>query len=108
MEIAKIIIEQLGGIHFRMLTGATRFLCGDTWLMFSLPSDLTNNGIDAVKVTLTPADVYTVEVLVRGVVIETIEDVYCDQIRDLFEKVTGLYTSLMPRTKVHHFVDKKA
>jgi len=107
LPVARTIFEQLGGYNFRMLTGATHFRGGDDFVQFDLPSDLTHRKISKVRITLTPADVYRVEFYAGLALVDTHDDIYCDTLRDMFERVTGLYTSLMPRRKVHHFVDKK-
>ena len=107
MEVAKIIVEQLGGYHFKMMTGARDFVGGEDFVQFSLPADLTHNGISKVRITLTPMDVYQVEFYAGLALVLTRDDIYCDTLRDMFERVTGLYTSLTPRRRVHHFVDKK-
>lgn len=54
-----------------------------------------NQSINAVKIKLTVMDLYDMEFFnVRGRLIEKFKGVYCDQMRDIFERVTGLYTSL--------------
>jgi hypothetical protein len=107
MTVAKTILEQLGGRVFVAMTGASNFFGQQNSLIFTLPEDVTD--VWKVKVTLAPSDTYVVEFWGRsGACLETLEDIYCDSLRDVFERVTGLYTSLSPRTKVHHFVDKKA
>lgn len=98
MTVSKEILRQLGGNHFVMMTGA-KHLTGDTKVLsFKLPQGTTRNKATYVRVTLTPMDTYTVEFLkVRGLTVtpvSTHEDIYCDQLRSLFERQTGLRTSL--------------
>ena len=96
------IMEQLGGGRFIAMTGARDFI-GDepnAVLAFALPGRLAAKGINKVRVTLTPADLYTVEFFKlarRGLVcetVETVEGVYADQLGRVFESVTGLAVSL--------------
>ncbi len=115
MQVAKTILEQLGGARFVRFTGAKNLVGGEDFLMFMLPRTpfYTKDGINKVKITLTPMDVYkmefwklpsTVEVAemtttdaVKAVLpdpIEVREDVYCDQLQQIFTKVTGLVTHL--------------
>jgi len=108
LTVANTIVQQLGGFHFQMMTGAKNFVGGDDFVQFTLPGDITDTR--KVRITLTPADVYRVEFYRDGEFepFEVCEDIYCDTLTDTFERVTRLYTSLTPRRKVHHFVDKKA
>ena len=105
--IAETILAQLGGRRFITMTGASSFSSGEfkggPGLGFRLPSRSTKNGIGGVRITLTPADLYTVEFLalrkgadgLTGVeVVSKFEGVYCDMLADVFEEATGLYTSL--------------
>lgn len=108
LTVAKTILQQLGGSHFRVMTGARNFVGSDDSLMFDLPPcDFKLKDIDRVRITLTPMDVYEVAFCTRKggqlAVVETVEDVYCDTLRDVFERVTGLLTSLTPRRRVHEF-----
>lgn len=94
-NVAQTILAQLGGRKFIAMTGAKNILGGDNCLQFQIP---TSNKINRVRITLTPADTYTVEFFnVRGVnykLISITEDVYCDMLAGLFEMETGLATTL--------------
>jgi len=98
MHIAQTILEQLGGNRFAVMTGAKNFGASADALSFALPANFAKNGINRVRVTLTPADVYTVEFFkVRGTSIKhlgTHEGIYADMLRDLFTRETGLDVSL--------------
>ena len=95
--VAQTILLQLGGRRFIRFTGARSFVGGENFLMFMLPVE-----INKVKITLTPMDVYRLEFwknLDAGrpethTPFKVIEDVYEDQLQDLFTEVTGLYTHL--------------
>lgn len=98
MSIAHTILEQLGGKRFVAMTGAKNF--GDTGngLAFQIPAKLTKNRINAVKIELDPSDTYIVKFLRIGrSELKTISQhtmIYCDQLEELFERETGLYTHL--------------
>jgi hypothetical protein len=100
MDIAKEILRQLGGNKFIVMTGAKNFLGGSNYLSFRLPGGggFTKNGINAVKIILTPADLYDIEYLkIRAgtaKVVSKSEGIYNDQLRANFEENTGLRTSL--------------
>jgi hypothetical protein len=98
MQVAKTILEQLGGNRFAMMTGAKNFVGSADSLSFKLPSNFAKSGINFVRVTLDPSDTYTVKFLkIRGAKvteIETREMVYCDTLQSTFKAVTGLDTHL--------------
>ena len=108
MQVAATILEQLGGRKLIAMTGAHSFTSDGDSLIFKVPSNATKNRIAGVKITLTPADDYTVQFyafrgsLKRGDYrVETVsqhEGIYCDQLQTLFEDETGLLTDLVGRT----------
>lgn len=99
MSIARTILEQLGGNRFLVMTGA-ECSADSRALVIKLPRSLV------VVVELTPADVYTVKVGKRATMkqifsgkpavkwLKTYEDVYCDQLREIFTAGTGLHCTL--------------
>lgn len=98
MDIAKTILEQLGGGRFAAMTGAKKFTSINPkgnigGLYFRLPSNFAKNGINAVQIVLHPSDTYIVTFLRTNKTISTHEDIYCDDLVPLFERETGLYTS---------------
>jgi hypothetical protein len=104
LAVANTILEQLGGGRFVAMTGAKNLTACDEGLRMKLPGTLTRDRINWLEVKLDPSDTYTLtfacERKPRGkawaerTVIETVDMVYCDQLRDVFEQVTGLVTSL--------------
>jgi len=103
--IAKTIGDQLGGIgRVKMMTGAKRFqvlpeqggYLGGLDIQFPLPKH--KGAVNYFRVSLAGNDTYTVEVGVdRGgsrKVKDTVNDVYAEDLVDLFEKLTGLYLNL--------------
>lgn len=98
MQVANTILEQLGGGRFIAMTGAKNFVGSSDALMFSMPK--AKDGINKIRVTLTPADTYTVEGYKIGrsalgfELKAQAEGVYCDNLRSVFESMTGFRTSL--------------
>lgn len=107
MQTADTILQQLGGRVFVMMTGAKTFTASDSGVTFRVPGTMTTNRINLVAVDLTPADTYRVRFIraygasVR--VVAEFDDVYCDQLRDLFERQTGLATRLSVRDQLRDF-----
>lgn len=100
LTVANTILQQLGGRRFRAMTGAKDFVSSDDALSFTLPRGMAKDGINRVKVTLTPADLYHVEFYRYAPRKRTLEargefsNVFCDQLRTVFEDRTGLLTAL--------------
>ena len=96
MEVAKTILQQLGGNKFIVMTGAKNFTGSPDALSFKLPGGggFCKDGINAV----TPADDYNIDFMrVRGMTVKTIKKVdgiYFDQLQEVFTEATGLRTSL--------------
>lgn len=97
-QVAQTILAQLGGARFAAVTGASEFIAWPDALSFKLPASLTRDRINRCYVRLTPADLYHVKfakLSSKGVkVVGEFDDVYCDQLQDLFEARTGLSLSL--------------
>lgn len=97
-QIANEILNQLGNNKFIAMTGAKNFVASSDSLSFSIGRNKTR--CNRVVITLTPADVYTVEfwfVSVKtGKVSELakVSGVYNDMLRAVFTEQTGLNTSL--------------
>ena len=103
-QIAQTILQQLGGRRFVTMTGAKN-------LIFDKDGSLTMKigknakGVTHVKIRLTPLDEYEMVFLrISGTrskdyedtikTIATVDHVYCDQLCEVFERETGLYTHL--------------
>lgn len=105
-RIGETIVEQMGGMNTLVwLAGAKNFIARE---IDNCPTlDFSFGGserFDHCRVTLTPADDYTVlfykSDIVNGVEVGPISEMasdyfgmYCDQLIGLFEDVTGLYLS---------------
>lgn len=98
MQVARTILEQLGGRRFIAMTGAKNFVGGQYTLTFSLPRGFATNKADKVRVTLTPADLYTVEFFktrrLELVPIASHDGLYAEDLAGLFTAETGLDTHL--------------
>jgi hypothetical protein len=96
LEVANTILAQLGGRRFITMTGSSNFTGRADGLSFKVGRG--PKGITHVRITLTPADDYTVEFLkVRGSKVttaHTAEGIYCDQLEEVFTDNTGLFTRI--------------
>jgi len=96
-SVAKIILQQLGGNKFIVMTGAKNFVDhGNKALSFRIGRN--SKGINYVKITLKASDTYDMEFgRIQGskYTVKKIESgVYNDQLQKIFTLHTGLYTSL--------------
>jgi hypothetical protein len=109
LTVATTILAQLGGNHFRVMTGAKNFIGGENDLSFRLPgSGFAKDGINHVRITLTPLDLYDIEFSrVRGRSVKMLHretGIYFDQLREVFRLHTGLHTSLgIPAAEMQKF-----
>jgi hypothetical protein len=100
MQVAKTILQQLGGQRFIRFTGARKFVGGENFLILHLPK--YEREISMVQITLTPRDTYEMKFWKKAdvrrpeslVPVKVIEEVYCDQLQDMFTEVTGIVTKL--------------
>lgn len=100
--VANIILHQLGGNKFIMMTGAKHFGCDDNSLSFKIGKN--HAGVNHVKITLNVMDTYDMVLEkvsmsrktheVKRKVIGSHEGIYNDMLQDCFTQTTGLYTSL--------------
>jgi hypothetical protein len=99
MQVANTILSQLGGNRFLAMTGARDLMGSENSLTMRLPRG-AKSGITHIRVTLDPSDTYTVKAMkfnkraLQMTDIATQDDVYADNLRDIFEAMTGLYTRL--------------
>jgi hypothetical protein len=104
MNVATIILQQLGGNKFIAMTGAKDIFADGNALQFKLPKTpgFVTQGINFVKIRLMPTDTYQMEfskITMKDYVptikqIKQYDDVYCDQLQVLFTETTGLATHL--------------
>jgi hypothetical protein len=99
-QIAQTILQQIGGQRrLVLMTGAKHFVAIESGLQFKIGGG-AKNGINCVRITLTPMDEYKVEFLrVRGMTCKTFSergDAHAEDLSALFEKETG-FTLAIPR-----------
>jgi hypothetical protein len=98
LEIASTILSQLGGNRFRTMTGAREMIALESGLQFALPGRLAKDGINRVKIHLTPRDTYKVEYFktwgTSAQIVTVDEEVYADGLINSFQQATGLSASL--------------
>ena len=96
MEVYQEIYNQLGGNRFRVMTGAKNLTGNKNTLSFKLMK--AKNSINFIRITLNSMDLYDIEfnyLSSRGLkLIERLEDIYNDQLREIIEDRTGLRLSL--------------
>ena len=95
-EIATTILNQLGGNKFIVMTGAKNIAFGNGEVTFKIGR---NSGkCNHVRITLKSDDTYKMEFInVRKMEWKTVKEfdgVYCDQLVEIFESHTGMYTKL--------------
>lgn len=94
MQVAQEILNQLGGRRFTVMTGAKNFVGGESMLQFDLPKS------HKVRITLTPADLYKVELFkwnrarLEMVPVAEEDGIYNDCLQASFTRLTGLETRL--------------
>ena len=97
MSVAKTILSQLGGNKFAVMTGAKNFVdCGDALSMRIGRNKTSSNYL---KVTLNSMDLYDMKfsrVSPKGGErsITEYNNIFNDQLVEVFEKHTGCYTKL--------------
>ena len=99
-QIAVTILKQLGGKQFEILTGAENFAVatddkGNKGLSFTIPR---SNNIRGIQIYLNGLDLYNMNFIkIHGdkfEVLHSLENVYCDQLQEIFTEKTGLHTRL--------------
>jgi len=99
MDYANIILQQLGGRQFLVMTGSKNLVKDDS--RKSLTMKLTTNKAKAqyLTITLDASDTYSMEFVSVNKNFErkvkaSYEGVYNDMLQDIFTSVTGLYTKM--------------
>ena len=97
-NVAQTILQQLGGNRFIAMTGAKNLTVGDYGNGLGFKIGRNAGRVSHVQIHLDASDTYTVKFLaVRKFAVREIESasfVYADQLRPMFERVTGMATSL--------------
>ena len=99
LSVAQTILQQLGGNKFIAMTGAKEFVGGTEFLGFKIPKNMST--ANRVTIKYYPArDMYEVDFIksdrygLNAKTIKTFDNVYADQLRQIFTSVTGMETSL--------------
>lgn len=96
MEVAKTILQQLGGSRFVVMTGAKNFVSSDNSLSFKVGRN--DKKVTHVRITLNALDTYDVVYMsIRGTKVTEVateEGLYFDMLQKSFTKNTGLDTHL--------------
>jgi hypothetical protein len=98
--VADVILAQLGGRRFEAMTGAKDFSRSHIDLQFKLPQTKQGRGLHF-TVRLCRNDTYELKLqrikvnrMVSVTELETRGNVYVENLRETFEDMTGLLTSL--------------
>jgi len=98
-QVPQIILQQLGGDKFIAMTGAKDFIGGSEFLGFKIPKNMSS--ANRVTIKYFPArDLYEVDFIKSSrngldtKIIKTYDNVYADQLREIFTSFTGMETSL--------------
>ena len=96
MAVATIIMNQVGPRGWQFMIGAKNLIGTANSFRFQFMSG-ARNGTNVCQVTLDPSDTYTVEFIrshgMTWKVKSSQSDVYAEDLRDLFERSTGLSLS---------------
>ena len=95
---ASLIVQQLGGNKFIVMTGAKNFVKDDSKKMIAFKIGRNCKSVNHVRITLNSMDTYDMEFIrIRAgklTVVHTANNVYNDMLQDVFTEHTGLYTRL--------------
>jgi hypothetical protein len=96
-EVARTILQQLGGSHFIAMTGAKLVFCTKNGLTVTVPKNVTCT--NRFEVRLNDSDLYDLwfyQVQKNGKIklVKSYRDVFFDDLQDLYTETTGLYTKL--------------
>lgn len=91
-EIASIILTQLGGSRIKSFLGTKHFVAIENGLAFRFKG---TNHSNYIEITLNGLDLYDIKFKkIWGNQVKTIqifENIYCDQLIDIFESTTNLF-----------------
>ena len=93
MEIANEILRQLGGPRVAVMIGGKGFVGGENFLQFGFKAR-AKDGINSIRIELDASDTYTVRFhrIRSGAAkeVDSMSDIYCDVLKGLCERRTGL------------------
>ena len=107
MSIAKIILEQLGGNKFRVMTGAKNLMGFENGLVMKLGRNSSNSNY--LKITLNSMDTYDMEFakltrMGEKKSVTEYNNIYNDMLTDQFTAHTGMYTSLFQKMSIYEMM----
>ena len=100
-QVAKIILQQIGGSRFLTMTGSRNLINLGNGLRMSLSRNKTSanrleiiydEGADLYNLRFYRQSVSKKTYEVKTKDIKTYEGIYCDMLEEIFTDVTGLYT----------------
>ncbi len=97
LQIAKTILSQLGGNRFVAMTGAKSFGYDSKGSVVSLQFKIGRNAkqVNTVRINyIKGKDLYEMNFYKGTKLLKKVSNVYADQLRKIFTKHTGMYTSL--------------
>ena len=97
MSVARTILSQLGGNKFAVMTGAKNFIDLKNGIRMKIGRNKTN--ANWMEITLNSLDLYDVAFakltrLGERKSLKEYKNIYNDSLVELFERHTGMYTSL--------------
>jgi hypothetical protein len=93
VEVATTILNQLGGKRFIAFTGSTNFAAVNKALIMKLKKNQSK--ATHLRIQLNSLDLYDVHFIKAGKQLQEVRvynNVYCDQLQEIFCSVTGFYT----------------
>jgi len=110
MTITETILVQLGGKRFIAMTGSKNFFYSNNGRTLSMTLVRNRSKANHLKITLNAMDTYDMEFIKvtmpklntktfeykegKTTTVEKFDGIYCDQLQEIFTRVTGLYTRL--------------
>ena len=97
LQIAKTILSQLGGNRFVAMTGAKSFGYDSKGSVVSLQFRIGKNAkqVNTVRINyIRGKDLYEMNFYKGTKLLKKVSNVYADQLKKIFTKHTGMYTSL--------------
>ena len=103
-RVAETILNQFGGLtRLRAMLGAKDFVSRPDGVSWRWPNPERQRG-NAIRITLTPADLYTVEFLsISGKSVKPVkkyEEIYAQDLVKIFEEQTGWFLTMHGGTKI--------
>jgi hypothetical protein len=98
-QVPKTILAQMGGNRALVMIGAQYVTYGDYFLKVTFKAKALA-GIRSFRIWLDPSDTYTITFYgppkagSMPAIKAEFTDIYCDQLKSLIERTTGLYLSL--------------